>query len=1042
MPLSSKGIKQVAKHLEDCPEKSTSQETIQQREQLLASLDEKDQVIIKEIFEAHPLDSTFSFEEYKKQLAELTLPSYETSVLLSSPPPYSEPNQISHLSEEAIGKLDQHFENLSLCEEEDERKFQLELLIDELTNQTDKDIFSSLQESFSFEDPFDLEKYKLEIKKYLLTQEEEGEIQKKDVCQSPMFSSQFIESLTAHFGKVTKFKDGKNRKFQFDSILKKANEEDKAILEQIQQQVSFETPFDIEQYKLEFKPYLPKEKNEEKEENKEKEAREEEERQESTLTTSIEKENKEKNWNENGNCNPKDSIQKESTLLASSEKENKQRNKNENENEEKSNENGTQIENEVRSEEQITEALKKNEKMPECSEKRINQLLLFIEAIRNKINKLGDKEMNEKLIDNELTLLFEQIGKEEPNAEKFNQNFQELKRSRQVFDWKKMKRGLLEILKHWKVLDFGEILELIEKTNEASTSIENQDILLLLGKTGAGKSTTIHYLTGSEFERRTENGITHYTPIKYSPTLQKVATSFHVKSETRYVTAIPVNFKEVGLHKKGGIVICDTPGFDDTRGPEVDVANGIGLIRAISKSKSVRLVILISGQGMGDKCDGLRDIVHTLVRMLPTIEDHLESVSYVFGKCSPDQKKNIHGYFKSLQQNLNEEEEGDDAFCQLINDMVQKTKKEILYISLEENDEDQRTDLFKSLVSRTSILDPWDYFTSFVTEKSRGLIQEQANLHQNQIIGASKRNDYELVEYKLNELKSLCDILETNERVKRCYEESIQSLKETMKSIYNSATANLKKCFDQENKLTKQDLQDYLDSYNILKLTSSVRDSHLGTDAISSEALLLFLNDHVKKLSSGSFVKERERVLEGSRGGNRDGRGGRGGGRGGNRGGRGSSRGEEFSPILELEFEIEIGSQTLLKNLDKLKLISEFDSKFNAQNVLEYSKLQDYFKGVIGNYMEKNKTLLKEDKISESSKIMDQTKQASETLTSHFDETWLTSQYQELIQDFEKYLNTITSIDTILEKKKIDEKDLEILISKMEKLETMRNEIS
>ena len=59
MPLSSKGIKQVAKHLEDCPEKSTSQETIQQREQLLASLDEKDQVIIKEIFEAHPLDSTF-----------------------------------------------------------------------------------------------------------------------------------------------------------------------------------------------------------------------------------------------------------------------------------------------------------------------------------------------------------------------------------------------------------------------------------------------------------------------------------------------------------------------------------------------------------------------------------------------------------------------------------------------------------------------------------------------------------------------------------------------------------------------------------------------------------------------------------------------------------------------------------------------------------------------------------------------------------------------------------------------------------------------
>jgi len=960
MPLSLEGIKQVTKHLEDFQENSTLEEKVKQREQLLESLDEKDQVIIKKIFEAHPLDQTFSFEAYTKQLSEVIPPSYETSALPSSPPPYSETNGNSKLSEEAIGKLDQHFENLSFCEEEDERKLQLEILMEELTNQTDKNIISSLQESFSFEDPFDLEKYKLEIKKYLPIHEEEREIQKKDVCQSPMFSSQFIESLHAHFERMTKFKDEKNRSFQFNSILKKANEEDKVILEQIQPKVSFGSSFNIEQYKLQFKPYLPKEKNEE---NEEKEAREEEERQESTLTTSIKKESKERN---------------------------------EARNEEGSNEKGIQTQNEERNEEQINEALKKNEKMPECSEKRVNQLILFVEAIRNKIEKLGDKEVNEKLIDNEVELLFEQIGKEEPIiAEKFTRNFQELKQSRQVFDWKKMKRELLEMLTHWKVLDLGEILELIEKTNEASTSIENQDILLLLGKTGAGKSTTIHYLTGSEFEKRTENGITHYTPVKCSPSLQKVATAFHAKSETRYVTAIPVNFKEVGVNKKGGIVICDTPGFDDTRGPEIDIANGIGLIRAISKSKSVRLVILISGQGMGDKCDGLRDIVHTLVGMLPSIEDHLDAFSYVFVKCSPDQKNSIHGYFKSLEQNLNEEEERDEAFCQLIGDMIQKTNKDILFVSLEGNDEGQRINLLRSLAGTASISNPRNYFTPFVTEKSQSLIQEQANLHQNQIIGASKRNNYELIQYKLNELKSLCDILETNERVKRCYEESIQSLKETMKSIYNSATANLKKCFDEENKLTQQDLQDYLDSYNILKLTISVRNSHLGHDAISLDALLLFLNIQVKKLTSCT---------------------------------------------LELEFEI--GSQVLLKNLDKLKLISEFDSKFNAQNALEYKKVQDYFKGKFESNIKKNKILINEDKISESSKIMDQMKQASETLTSHFDETWLTSQYQQLIQDFEKYFTTITSIDSILEKKKIDEKDIKILISKIEKLETIRDDIS
>ena len=741
---------------------------------------------------------------------------------LDNPPPYSETNQCYKLSEEAIRKINEHFENLSQSKDEEDRLFNVYHLIEELTNQTDKEIISGLRDSFSFGDPFDVEKYKVEIRKY-----------------------------------------------------------------------------------------FPQEENE-----------------------------------------------------------------------------------------QIKEALMKNEKMPECSEKRINQLLLYVEAMENKIEKLGGKEIKMNEFDNELELLFEQIGKEEPTvAEKFSRNFQELRRSRQIFDWKKMKRGLLEILKHWKVIDIGEILELIEKTNEASKSIEDQDILLLLGKTGAGKSTTIHYLTGSTFQKRTENGITYYTPVKCSPTLEKVKTSFQTKSETRYVTAIPVNFRDVGINKKGDIVICDTPGFDDTSGPEVDVANGIGLIRAISKSKSVRPVILMSGQGIGDRFEGLRDVAHTLIGMLPNIEDHLESVSYVFVKCSPEQRKSINGKLKDLKKNLNEEEQGDEAFCQLIEDMFLKTKKNMFYISLEGNGDDddgeERSDLFRSLVSTTSISNPGDYFTSFVTEKSRGLIQQQANYHQNQILKASKRNNYRLVGYKLNELKSLCNTLETDEGVKRCYQESIQSLKEIIKSIYNNATINLGKCFDQENKLTQQDLQDYLDSYNILKSTSLVRDKHLGKDAVSSDALLLFLNFPVKQL-----------ILR----------------------------------ISKLEFESK--SQTLLKNLDKLKLISGFDSKFNSTNSLEYKKIQEHFKGAFESNIKKNKTLLMEDKISESSKIMDQIKDVSLHFTSHFDEAWLTSQYQQLIQDFKIHLDDITSTNLILEKKNVSEKDIETLISKTEKLEAIRNDIS
>jgi hypothetical protein len=42
------------------------------------------------------------------------------------------------------------------------------------------------------------------------------------------------------------------------------------------------------------------------------------------------------------------------------------------------------------------------------------------------------------------------------------------------------------------------------------------------------------------------------------------------------------------------IFLCDSPGFEDTNGSEVDIANGIGIIRGISKCSSVRPVILLS----------------------------------------------------------------------------------------------------------------------------------------------------------------------------------------------------------------------------------------------------------------------------------------------------------------------------------------------------------------------------------------------------------------------------------------------------------------
>jgi len=44
--------------------------------------------------------------------------------------------------------------------------------------------------------------------------------------------------------------------------------------------------------------------------------------------------------------------------------------------------------------------------------------------------------------------------------------------------------------------------------------ITGKDIILLLGSTGSGKSTTIHYLCGSKMDKRIENGKLQIYPSK------------------------------------------------------------------------------------------------------------------------------------------------------------------------------------------------------------------------------------------------------------------------------------------------------------------------------------------------------------------------------------------------------------------------------------------------------------------------------------------------------------------------------------------------
>ena len=62
--------------------------------------------------------------------------------------------------------------------------------------------------------------------------------------------------------------------------------------------------------------------------------------------------------------------------------------------------------------------------------------------------------------------------------------------------------------------------------------------------------------------------------------LKAIKTEFNLAaSVTRYVSGVPINLREAGVDVGRGrsvkniVTLFDSPGFDDTSGPEVDTAN-------------------------------------------------------------------------------------------------------------------------------------------------------------------------------------------------------------------------------------------------------------------------------------------------------------------------------------------------------------------------------------------------------------------------------------------------------------------------------------
>jgi hypothetical protein len=100
-------------------------------------------------------------------------------------------------------------------------------------------------------------------------------------------------------------------------------------------------------------------------------------------------------------------------------------------------------------------------------------------------------------------------------------------------------------------------------------------------------------------------------------------------------------YKKGTPQKRMGLVMCDSPGFGDSAGVEVDIANGVGMINALHGARSVRVVVILPYDSLaGDRMAGtikIGEIISNLFYELTV----LESVVIYFNRVPVDRIREV-----------------------------------------------------------------------------------------------------------------------------------------------------------------------------------------------------------------------------------------------------------------------------------------------------------------------------------------------------------------------------------------------------------------